>query len=59
MNRIKKPEIFFIIVLAIGGTMLVLVKAQEEEVKVHWLVEGNPSFLFDAAFSTCEKEQHV
>ncbi|MBO3833406.1 MAG: hypothetical protein FGF51_08535 [Candidatus Brockarchaeota archaeon] len=50
---------------ALVAVILVIVSATplpvnaEEEVRVNWLVEANPGFFFDVAFSTCEKGPHI
>ncbi len=47
-----------ILILVIAVAMLP-VRADGEEVRINWLVEGNPGFFFDIAFSTCEKGPHI
>lgn len=59
MIRKREVTIFFVtVILILNVTTPVPVNAQEE-IKVNWLVENNPSLLFDVPFSTCEKDAHV
>ncbi|MCX8183172.1 MAG: hypothetical protein N3F08_01940, partial [Crenarchaeota archaeon] len=55
-SRIENAPIIILLIILSATSLLV---NAEEEVRVNWLVEGNPSFLFDVAFSTCEKGSHI
>jgi hypothetical protein len=57
MVRSRVWKIPVVIVLIIVSTVCLFVNA--DEVRVNWLVESNPGFLFDVAFSTCENGLYI
>lgn len=54
-----KAGAFSIILILVIAVAMLPVRADGEEVRINWLVEGNPGFFFDIAFSTCEKGPHI
>ncbi|MEM4610537.1 MAG: hypothetical protein QW190_06590, partial [Thermoproteota archaeon] len=54
-----KAGVFSTILMILIVVAMLPVRAGGEEVRVNWLVEGNPGFFFDVAFSTCESGLHI
>ncbi|MEM2049881.1 MAG: hypothetical protein QXZ11_02025 [Thermoproteota archaeon] len=54
-----KAGAFSTILMILIVVAMLPVGAGGEEVRVNWLVEGNPGFFFDVAFSTCESGPHI
>jgi len=54
----KEGAIFDAIMIILALTVSIRVSAQEE-VRVNWIVENNPSFLYDIPFSICEKDAYI
>ncbi|MGB9718321.1 MAG: hypothetical protein ACPL4E_07775 [Thermoproteota archaeon] len=59
IGRGKAGAFSTILILIIAVATLHPAGAGDEEVRVNWLVEGNPGFFFDIAFSTCENGPHI
>ncbi|MBO3800166.1 MAG: hypothetical protein FGF52_03840 [Candidatus Brockarchaeota archaeon] len=56
----KKEGTLLVTVTTIILTMAISVRVNaQEEVKVNWVVENNPSFFNDIPFSVCEKDAYI
>lgn len=58
MIRKGKGAIFTVIMIVLILAVSIRVDAQEE-VKVNWIIENNPSFFNDIPFSICEKDSYI
>jgi hypothetical protein len=58
MIRKEEGAIFATIMIILALTLSMRVNAQEE-LKVNWVVENNPSFSYDIPFSICEKDTYI
>lgn len=58
MIRKGEGAIFTVIMIILILAVSIRVDAQEE-VKVNWVVENNPSFFNDIPFSICEKDSYI
>lgn len=55
----RRAEILFTTVILILTVAAPIWVNAQEEIKINWVVENNPSLFFDVPFSTCEKDSHV
>lgn len=59
MIRKREAEILFVTVILILTMAAPIWVDAQEEIKINWVVENNPSFFIDVPFSTCEKDAHI
>jgi hypothetical protein len=59
MIRKREAEIILTAAIIILTVATPVVVNAQDEVKINWLIENNPSFFYDISFSTCEKDVYV
>jgi hypothetical protein len=58
MSKKEEGVIFATVMIILTLAVSTRVNAQEE-IKVNWVVEDNPSFFYDIPFSICEKDAYI